>query len=469
MVRADPVVDWNNAALDAIRAAGTPPPLAARHLATVHAAMYDAVNGIHRTHEPYVIWDRAPQDASPDAAVASAAYTVLTGLFANAQIQATNFAVRYVAGLGGLPEGPAKTDGVAWGRTVGEALLQWRSTDGSTLSVTYTNAPTPGVWRPTLPAHAPAVLPGWGNVTPFAMISGDQFRPPPPPSIAASAYAMEVNLTQSLGAWNSPVRTADQTEIAYFWSDGAGTATPPGHWNVIAQGVASNRNLSIAESARLFALLNFATADAGIACWDAKYAYSLWRPITAIREAETDGNPETTADPAWLPLLPTPPFPEYTSGHSTFSRAAATVLARFFGTDAIAFTATSEGLPGVTRSFDGFGEAADESGVSRVYGGIHFMSGNLAAQSCGYSIGNFVMDHSLLPLAPPVISLAGPPGAGIAVKLLDEGRRTCVLEASSNLVEWVAVSTNALVGGEALVPEPGWNGGNTRFFRSSVY
>ena len=236
--------------------------------------------------------------------------------------------------LAGIPKGPQKMRGFRWGETVAAAILQWRSTDGSSQIVDYTPGSQPGQWRPTLSFGGivrPALAPHWGQVTPFAVTSGSQFRPPPPPALGSTRYAFEVNRVKAVGAADSTLRTAEQTEIARFWGYGPGSATPPGHWNEIAQAVIRDRGTTLEENARLFALLNIALADAAIVCWEGKYLYNFWRPITAIQEADTDGNPLTEADPGWMPLLPTPPFPEYTSGHSTFSGAAATVLAYFFG------------------------------------------------------------------------------------------------------------------------------------------
>jgi membrane-associated phospholipid phosphatase len=198
---------------------------------------------------------------------------------------------------------------------------------------------------------------------------------------------------KTLGAVNSSRRTADQTEIALFWADGAGTVTPPGHWNVIAQDVAA-RN-SMRQKARLFALLNVALADAGIASWDAKYTYNFWRPVTAIRAGDTDGNPATAPDPTWTSLITTPPFPEYTSGHSTFSGAAAAVLSRFYGTPRVPFSTTSDALPGVVRDFSGFLEAAREAALSRLYGGIHFRSANEDGLKAGLAIGEWTFKKTM--------------------------------------------------------------------------
>jgi membrane-associated phospholipid phosphatase len=191
------------------------------------------------------------------------------------------------------------------------------------------------------------------------------------------------------------VRTPDQTEIAQFWADTAGTYTPPGHWNAIAEEVAAQSNTSLVDEARLFALLNIALADAGIASWDAKYVYDLWRPVTAIRQADLDDNPQTTTDSTWDSLIGTPPFPEYVSGHCTFSGAAEAILANFFG-DNVGFATTSSGLPRVSRSYDSFAAAADEAGISRIYGGgIHFLSANVDGLATGRALGNYVFDNFL--------------------------------------------------------------------------
>jgi hypothetical protein len=217
--------------------------------------------------------------------------------------------------------------------------------------------------------------------------------------LRSARYAAEVNQVRTLGALDSRARSLEQTEIALFWGYGPGTATPPGHWNQIAAVVARHEGNTLAENARLFALLNFALADAAIVSWDCKFEYNLWRPITAVQLADTDGNPRTRADLDWTPLLPTPPFPEYTSGHSTFSAAAATVLALFYRRDNVSFGVGSDDLPGVFRFYRGFWEAALESGMSRIYGGIHFMSGNVQGLLTGARTGNYVFRNELRPLS----------------------------------------------------------------------
>ena len=230
------------------------------------------------------------------------------------------------------------------------------------------------------------------------MINGSQFRPPPPPELDSAQWASEFNLTKELGRADSATRTPEQTAIARFWADGGGTVTPPGHWNVIARDIANQRGNTLEQNARLFALLNMAEADAAIIAWDCKYAFNFWRPITAIPNADTDGNPDTVSDPTWTPLLVTPNFPEYISGHSTFSGAAAAVLAVFFGSDDIPFTTTSEDLPGVSRSYSSFSQAAEEAGMSRIYGGIHFLSADLNGLASGAELGGYVAENFLLPM-----------------------------------------------------------------------
>jgi membrane-associated phospholipid phosphatase len=281
---------------------------------------------------------------------------------------------------------------------VAQEVLALRRHDGADQVVPSTIGTEPGEWQPTPPAYQqqPA-LPQWPQVTPFTMTSGSQFRPPAPPPLTSAEYTASFNEVKALGAKDSAVRTEDQTQIALFWINGPGTATPPGHWNEVAQVVAESQGNSLVENARLFALLNLAVADAGIVSWDAKYAYDLWRPVTAIRAADLDGNADTVADPDWTPFIVTPPFPAYTSGHSTFSAAAAAALADFFGRDDIAFTLRSETPDATDRSFASFADAAWESGVSRIYGGIHWNFDNVQGLATGEALGHFVVAHYLRP------------------------------------------------------------------------
>ena len=233
-------------------------------------------------------------------------------------------------------------------------------------------------------------------MTPFALSAGSQFRPAAPPALDSADFAAAFNEVKDLGRADSTTRTADQTQIAFFWRDGAGTSYAFGHWNTIAQAVSTERGLDLVADARLFALLNVATADALISTWDAKYAYNLWRPVTAIGAADTDGNPDTELDAGWGPLLTTPNFSSYTSAHSTVSAAAAGVLTALFGDD-YHFTVGSEGLAGVTRSFASFDAAAAEAGRSRVYGGIHYQFDSTVGLGVGANLADHVMDGLLKP------------------------------------------------------------------------
>jgi len=393
--RADIVTEWNSVALNAIKADRTSPPKASRVLAILHVSIYDACNGISQNCQPYYMTDKPAGVASKEAAIAAAAHAVLVKLY---PAQQAAFDIAFSNGLEGIADSPRKNVGVSWGESVADAILQERSSDGSDMAVEYTPGSGPGVWVPTPPGFAPALLPNWPSMTPFAMISGSQFRPPLPPGLDSAEWASDFNLTKELGRADSATRTPEQTAIARFWADGSGTVTPPGHWNIIAGEIADQRGNTLEQNARLFALLNIAEADAAIIAWDCKYAFNFWRPITAIPNADTDGNPDTVSDPTWTPLLVTPNFPEYISGHSTFSGAAAAVLAAFFGSDQIPFTTTSEDLPGVSRGYGSFSQAAEEAGMSRIYGGIHFMSANLNGLASGAQLGGYIAENLLLPM-----------------------------------------------------------------------
>jgi hypothetical protein len=391
------IVDWNAAALQAIRASNTPPPAAARNLAILHASMYDAVNGIERTHTPYFVSGDVPASASPEAAGAEAAHSVLSSLYPDLR---AGFDALYIRSMAGVRDGPQKTNGAEWGRFVAQSILAWRSSDGADRIVSYTPGTEPGQWRPTLSFGGvirPALLPQWGSVAPFALPSAWHFLPQPPPVLTSDVYAADFAVVKDLGSASSGSRTPEQTQIALFWGYGPTTATPAGHWNQIAQAVAESRHNTLAGNARMFALLNLALADAAIVTWNCKYTFNFWRPITAVREAAADGNSDTAPDPSWAPLLPTPPFPEYVSGHSAFSGAAAVTLGFFFGADAVPFAVGSDDLPGVVRSYRGFSEAALESGLSRIYGGIHFMSSNQKGLAVGAGVGQYVCANVLTP------------------------------------------------------------------------
>ncbi len=465
---ADLVLDWNNAALEAIRATKDNPPKATRAMAIEHIAIYDAANGIVRSYRPYFITEMAPSGASLEAAIASAGYHTLTALYSDSEVQENIFLALYNEHLGAIPEGQSKSDGIAWGEMVANSVLDLRADDGWDAEVPHQQIDEIGHWKPTPAMFTPALLPGWGSVTPFTMISGNQFRPQPPPPVNSSTYAFEVNVVKAYGSIDSEVRNADQTEIALFWNDNPGTETPPGHWNAIAGEISATRELSLMENVRLFALLNLTLADAAISCWEAKFHYYYWRPIDAIREADADGNPETIADPDWTALIFMPPFPDYTSGHSTFSRSAATILAGFFGTDEIEFTTTSRGVPGAERNYSSFSEAADEAGISRIYGGIHYPSANLHAQACGYRIANQVLDYYLQPLHQLRFSQVHHRSENTRLELQVEANRTYSLRASSDMKTWEHIATLSSSDGVIIFEDTNAKDNQLRFYQAEA-
>ena len=387
LVQADVVTDWNNAALDTIRTGKVPPPIASRSLAILHTSIYDAVNGIARTHKPYLVQSFGSASASREAAASAAAHVVLVNLF---PASTSSFDTLHATIVAAIPDGPQKSAGLTWGEFVAAQIVASRAYDGSNATVLPPGGSGPGVWVPTPPAFAPYLLPQWGFVVPFAMSSSSQFRPPGPPSLDSEEYAADYNEVKELGAAVGSTRTEEQTLIALFWADGAGTETPPGHWNSIAQIIADVRGNSLEQNARLFALLNIAMADAAICAWDAKYAFHFWRPVTAINFAEPGLN--------WTSFITTPPFPDYVSGHSTFSGAAATVLELFYGTEELPFTIGSDFLPGFSRSFATPSDAAAEAAESRLYGGIHFRSANEDGLLAGIAIGQWTGARYLIPI-----------------------------------------------------------------------
>jgi hypothetical protein len=395
----DRVLEWNEHALECIRRDKTAPPVAARNLAVVHCAIYDAVNTIRETHKPYLVSLRAVEDTDPHVAAAAAAHRALVSIYPAQKDRLDVILTRY---LDTVPRGSPKSRGITLGRYVADRILAARKDDLKPRNTTYRPLNDVGFWRPT--SKVPPMLPHWGETKPFAVKSVRAFRVPAPPKLTSDDYADEFEDVKSIGGRLSRKRTAEQSIIAWFWNDNAGTCTPPGHWNQIAR-VASltcEETLTLAENARLFALLNLALADASIACWECKYRFELWRPVTAIREADRDGNERTQADAKWEPLLTTPPFPSYTSGHSTFSGAAAAVLEKFetdrgpaFG-DAFGFRIGSDDFQGTKRAYKSFDDAAKEAGKSRIYGGIHYESDNREGLKLGRAVAEEVCRTRLL-------------------------------------------------------------------------
>jgi hypothetical protein len=408
VLHADVVTDWNNHWLDCVRAIGGPPCPIARAGAMVHAAIFDAVNAIERDHEPYLVRIHAPRRCPKEAAAAVAAHDVLVHLYPGRR-EVLDDAL--AASLADVPNGPFKIVATRLGRLVARRMIFTRSRDGSGDNTPYVPGTGPGDWRPTYPDFTPPFNPNWGGVEPWCMHRGDQFRPIGPLGItnmqdllADQGYLDMFNEVKDLGARNSASRTPYQTETAFFWAnDVDGTYKPPGHLNHIAQVLAEQEGLTTSERARLFALLNIALADAGICAWDCKYdtAIDFWRPITGIREADTDGNPLTLADPSWEPLNAfTPPFPAYTSGHATFAATAAAIFAGFFATDHITHTISTDDplYTGGPRTYTSFSEAAIENGRSRIYLGVHWQFDADDGLVAGTALGNYVYANFLRPV-----------------------------------------------------------------------
>jgi hypothetical protein len=379
------VVDWNVIALRSTAAAPFNPPLESRDIALVQAAVFDAVNSITRHYRTYAIHVRAHPNALAVAATASAAHATLTALL---PAQQATLDSAYQKSLAAVPAGKAKQGGIAAGQEAAAGMLSLRASDHSGDVVPYTPGSGPGVWIPTPPAFLPALDPGWGRVTPYLLRSGSQFRPGPPPALTSRAYTRDFHEIVSVGSATSATRTPGQTTTARFW-----TSTAPQMWNQAVQQLVMTKGFSADRAARAFVLLGMAGADALIASWDTKYAYNQWRPITAIRAADTNGSPGTRADPTWTPLVPTPPFPDYISGHSTFAGAAETVLGTIFGLEPGTFSPVSPATPGVVRTYHSFQAVANEVVNARVWGGIHWRTSCVVGLHVGKQVGRYDLAH----------------------------------------------------------------------------
>ena len=456
------VLDWNSLMLDAIRQHNSGPTLGSRNLATFHAAIYDAVNSIRRTHQPYRFLGEPPSGASDEVAAVAAGYRMMVSLYPSMKSRADAL---YQIHMAVLPA-TAALYSVALGERVAGEMLESRSVDGSTTSVPYIPSDAPGQWRRTPPFYRPPLDPHWRYVTPFCLPDIEPFAPTNLPAVDSAEYAAAFNEVKALGGKNSVVRTEEQGEIAVFWSDFSYTAMPPGHWHQLAAGIVGDQQTSLADTARLFALISFAQADAAIVCWEAKFRFNSWRPVTAIQRAAEDGNPATESDEMWEQFLPSPPFPEYPSGHSTFSKASAQVLTRFYGRDDLSFSATSDTLPGVVRNFTSLAACADEVGMSRIYGGFHFQFANRDGKASGAKIGEYVAKNFLLSNSQlPMVVLEGLDDGVLRLRMHGQIGTTCVLEESTDLTSWQPVSTNAAVVGGAPVTRDVAGPLSAQFFR----
>lgn len=403
IAHADAVVDWNKIAVATIKAGGHPGPVQNVEFAIVHAAIYDAVQAFDGRYAPYHVTIPGAT-GSPVAATAKAAHDVLLNLFPQQAATLDTKYSDYLASQGLLVTDP----GVVVGQQAAAGILVLRATDGRFPSnptcPTYQSNNDPGVWRPTPsflpgppPSLAPALVPWIACVTPFTLTSPDQFRAGPPPKLSSKRYAGDYNEVKAVGARFNSTRTPEQTVIGYFWADNAAV-----NWNQAVQGIATATVHTLGDSARLFALVNFAGADASITAYDTKYAYVFWRPLTAIRDGNNDGNTKTVGDSIWEPLINTPNFPEYTSGHTTYSGAVTRMLALFFGTDKMTFTVTSANpnlVPAeATRTYERFSDAEEEVIDARIYVGIHFRTADEVGQVQGKQVAKWAFKHFLRPL-----------------------------------------------------------------------
>ena len=391
----DAVLDWNNTALKAIETLELPPPIASYCLAMAHAAIFDAVNSIIGDYQPYVAPVSAPPGARAAAAAAQAGHDVLMAVMPPPVKSQLDSALQ--ASLAKLPNDQHTKDGVAVGKLVASRLLALRSGDGPFLNPMYpfTQPPVgPGVWGPDYPPFF-GVFAGVGQMQPFTMTSPSQFRPGPPSALTSDTFTQDFLEVKALGSINSTVRTQDQTNAAIWWEDIIGPIT----WNVAASTMSRARGFDISQNARLFALLNMAGHDANVSVFDTKYDYMFWRPIEAIHRANTAGNSRLTADPNWMPLLPTPPFPEYTSGHTTNAGASTGVLLAFFGDGYNPFSLTdNKANPPITRSFSNIGQAMEEVINARVWVGFHYLHSDIDGERVGRRISWFALSHFLRPV-----------------------------------------------------------------------
>jgi len=385
------VVQWNQTLLVIVRTPGAQPATIhpTRSFAIMHAAIYEAVNAIDGTHQPYLVRLGASHFASQEAAAAAAAHEVLVKLYPS--FQATLDAKLQQA-LAQLPN-RGKADGISIGNTVADRILALRSNDGSNAQpIPYVFGNAPGDYQSTPPNFPKQPqFTNWSRVTPFALESASQFRPGGPPRLAGDRYSDAFDQVKLLGIAGSTTATPDQALTGRFWNGAI-----QNYWNEIAQTASLAHGLTTAQNARLFALLNLSFADGVIAFYDAKYTYNFWRPVTSIRAAAADGNPDTEADPNWLPEVGnTTPDPSYPGAHAVISAAGAEVLISFFHTDHLEFSVTSEVMPGVERSFTSFPAAAEEATLSRIFAGVHFLFDLTTGQRLGSDIADFIVDNFL--------------------------------------------------------------------------
>jgi hypothetical protein len=397
---ADVVTDWNKTLVDALLVAHTAPQPSTRIAAIVQTSVFDAANGVNGRYmqfHPELLTSPPPHGASAPAAAAGAAYTALVAFF---PVQKATFDAQLAATLAALSDDdendgmtPPVTRGLAWGQTVANAILAWRTADGFTATLpTYIVGALPA-WQPAPAGFALPVFRQFATMTPWSLTSPAQFLPPAAPAVTSTRFAQDFNEVKAIGSTANATSAAVTT--ARFWNGQFDTVATI--WNRVAESLPTQGRASLVDNARYYALLNSSMADAVIAVWNAKNAYNTWRPITAIRNAGMDGNAATIEEAGWTPVLGTPAHQEYPSGHSGVSTAATTVFASFFGNDTT-FTVTSDAVPGEPRTYSSFSEALDEVGFARIAGGIHFRFACEAAQQMGEAVAEYAMSNKMLPL-----------------------------------------------------------------------
>jgi PAP2 superfamily len=386
-VRADVIADWNEKAVNAGNTARVGNFPTARNIAMVHLAMFEALNSMEPRYTPYRARLSADPGASREAAAASAAHTVLVRVYPE---QAPELDKALQASLSAVTDGSPKTQGVQIGQQSGAAILAERSNDGLDAPNTYRPFTVAGKYVPTVLPIGSSVV----GVKPFSLKSGNQLRPPAPYSLKSEQWAKDFNEVKRMGAKAGSGRTAEQTDIARFWE-----LTGPATYNPVVRQLSVAKGLDILDNARLFALFSMATADASIAIFDAKYTYNFWRPVTAIRNADLDGNNATERDPTWEPMIATPMHPEYPCAHCISQGSAASVLEAFFGDAVPTFTMMSTTAPGVTRKFSRLSDYVTEVVNARVYDGVHYRTSGEVGAAMGRKNGQYAVQNYLKPIA----------------------------------------------------------------------
>lgn len=387
VARADVVHDWNAIMVSTINRQS--PFAQARFAAITQLAVFEAVNACTGKYEPYLGTVAAPVGASPEAAAITAAHGVLKNYF---PASASMLDTARATSLAPIPDGQPKTDGIAVGEAAAAAMIALRANDGSAPPETFLPASNePGIWQPTPPGFGPGILLHWRNVAPFGIESSNQFRSGPPPALTSQRYRRDYDEVKNVGEVNSTARPQDRTDVARFFA----IAPPSQVWNLAARQVSAAQRRSLSENARAFALINMTISDALVSVFETKYFYVFWRPVTAIRAGDTDGNSRTEPDVNWTPFITTPSFPGYASAHASGSGAARKVAELIFGAGGHSITLSHPGIPEVILHYTNFHDITDDIDDARVYGGIHFRFDQEAGGRQGRRVGAYVLRHNL--------------------------------------------------------------------------